>query len=55
MDKKEVRVDELLNEYEAQNGEAKPEEKVYVAYKKIADESCEGALCKTCCCVNLCG
>ena len=55
VDKKEVRVDELLNEYEAQNGEAKPEEKVYVAYKKIADESCEGALCKTCCCVNLCG
>ena len=55
MEKKDVRVDELLKQYEAQNGEKKPEEKVYVAYKKISDESCEGALCKTCCCFNLCG
>lgn len=55
MEEKNVRVDELLHEYEAQDGQKNSEEKVYVAYKKIKDESCEGALCKTCCCFNLCG
>lgn len=55
VEKKEFRVDDLLAIYEEQNGEANPEDKVYVAYKKISDESCEGALCKTCCCFNLCG
>lgn len=50
-----MKVEELLNQYEAQEGEKKAEEKVYVAYKKIADESCCGALCKTCACFQCCG
>ena len=55
MEKKDARVTDLLKQYEAQNGESRPEEKVYVAYKKIADESCCGALCKTCACFQCCG
>ena len=50
-----TRVEELLKVYEEQNGNIKPEEKVNVAYKKIADESCEGALCKSCACLTCCG
>lgn len=55
MEKKDIQVNELLKQYEAQIGAERPEEKVYIAYKKIADESCCGALCKTCACVQCCG
>ena len=55
MEKNVMQVDELLRQYEAQNDENRPEDKVYVAYKKIADESCCGALCKTCACFQCCG
>ena len=54
MENKNARVDELLKEYEAQNGE-NSEEKVYVAYKRIADESCCSAACKGCACLECCG
>ena len=50
-----IRVDELLRQYEEQEDSLKMDEKVYIAYKKIADESCEGILCKTCCCLQCCG
>ena len=50
-----INVDELIAQYEEQTGELNSEEKVYVAYKKIADETCCGALCKTACCLECCG
>lgn len=50
-----MKVTDLLEQYEAQDGDQKADEKVYVAYKKIADESCCGALCKTCACFQCCG
>lgn len=50
-----IKVDELLEQYKEQENEQKPEEKVYVAYKKLSDETCWGILCKTCACFQCCG
>lgn len=53
MDLKNMQIDELFAQYDDQNSEQN-EEKVYVAYKRIADYTTCDCL-KCCCCIECCG
>ena len=54
MENKEMRIDELLVQYEEQEGQKSSTENAYVAYKKCVDyETCDCAKC--CCCLECCG
>lgn len=48
-----TQIDELLAQYEDQQGEKSPNENVYIAYKRLADlDTCDCAKC--CCCFECC-
>ena len=58
MKNESTQLEELLQAYETQNGEMRPEEKVYIAYKNsiccCCDDCCDDDCCDNWCDNNCC-